>query len=105
MQRPLKAFLSAIVLVAAGLSVSLLIGADRTPSKLNAADAQSVGLFEGMNSGDLKVKFIPKNDREGQILIENTTKQPLSVKLPSAFAGVPVLAQIGVGGGGGARQR
>ena len=32
-------------------------------------------------------------------LIENKTTKPLTVKMPDAFAGVPVLAQVGGGGG------
>ena len=100
-----SSYTSSAVAVWAGIAItaSYVLGADRSSSKTPGAELQSVDLFAGMNSGDLKVKFIPKNDREGQVLIENTTKQPLSVKLPSAFAGVPVLAQIGAGGGG--RQR
>jgi hypothetical protein len=104
MRRSLRIVLSFVALAAVGLSVSFLIAAERKTTKASMADAQSVELFAGMNSGDLKVKFIPKNDTEGQILIENKTKQPLSVKLPDSFVGVPVLAQIGAGGGGG-RQR
>ncbi len=52
-----------------------------------------------MKSGDLDVKFFPRNSREAQILIKNNTDQPLTVKLPDAFAGVPVLAQaVGANG-------
>ncbi len=58
---------------------------------------QQVDMFDGMKSGDLQVRYVPKNDREAQIIIKNNTQQPLSVKLPDAFAGVPVLAQVGGG--------
>ena len=54
-----------------------------------------------MKSGDLEVKFIPKNDREAKVIITNKTKQPLNVRLPDAFAAAPVLAQRRGGGGGG----
>jgi hypothetical protein len=69
------------------------------------AAAQSVDMFAGIDSGDIQVKFIPKNDREATIVVKNTTDQPLSVRIPDAFVGVPVLAQaagggVGVGGGG-----
>jgi hypothetical protein len=64
------------------------------------APAHKVEMFDAMKTGDLQVRYVPKNDREAQIIIKNNTKQPLSVKLPDAFVGVPVLAQIGVGGGG-----
>jgi hypothetical protein len=91
--------------LAAVLSVALL------PAMLTAADgpnqdAAQVDLFEGMRNGDLAVKFIPRDSREGRLTIENKTKKPLSVKLPEAFAGVPVLAQMGAAaapGGAGAK--
>ncbi len=46
-----------------------------------------------MKSGEIAVKFIAHNSCEGQLLITNKADQPLSVKLPDAFAAVPVLAQ------------
>ena len=39
------------------------------------------------------MKIIPKDSTQGKVLIENKTDKPLSVKLPDAFAAVPVLAQ------------
>jgi hypothetical protein len=61
---------------------------------------RTVELFPGMESGDIEVKVIPKDATEGTVLIKNTTDKPLTVQLPEAFAGVPVLAQGGFGGGG-----
>jgi hypothetical protein len=72
-------------------------------SKNNATSktsVESIDLFAGMESGDLQVKFIPKNDREASLVIQNKTKQPLSVVLPDAFVGVPILAQAAPAGGG-----
>lgn len=81
-----------------------MLAADPTPK---AESSTSIGLFEGMESGDLEVKIIPKDSTEGVITIKNNTKKPLSIKIPEAFAGVPVLAQGGLlggnGGGGGGR--
>jgi len=66
----------------------------------NPAD-QTVEMFKAMKAGDIEVKLIPKDSTQSRVLIKNKTKQPLNVKLPEAFAGVPVLAQqIGGGGGG-----
>jgi hypothetical protein len=56
-------------------------------------DTPTVDMFDGIADGDLAVKFIPKDSKEGKVLIENKTDKPLTVKLPDAFAGVPVLAQ------------
>ena len=63
-------------------------------------DDPTVEMFAAMEKGDIAVKLIPKDSTQCRVLIENKTKQPLNVKLPEAFAGVPALAQLGAGGGG-----
>jgi hypothetical protein len=57
--------------------------------------ARTVELFAAMETGELAVKLIPRDAKKARIFIENKTQQPLNVKLPSTFAGVPVLAQFG----------
>jgi hypothetical protein len=89
-----------VLAIAAAIAVTMagtlsLVAADRTSKN---APATPVELFAGIQSGDLQVKFIPKNDRDASLVITNETKQPLSVKLPDAFVGVPILAQAGGGG-------
>lgn len=69
------------------------------PASKSKEPANSVGLFEGMDAGNIEVKIIPKDDKEGMITIKNKTDKPLTIKLPEAFAGVPVLAQGLLGGG------
>jgi hypothetical protein len=90
----------------AALVPVVLAAADRPDNAAPAAppaDAQQLDLFEGMRNGDLAVRFVPKDSREARITIENKTEKPLTVKLPQAFAGVPVLAQAaGAGAGAGA---
>ena len=56
---------------------------------------QTVEMFAAIEKGDIAVKLIPKDSTQCRILIENKTDKPLNVKLPAAFAGVPVLAQAG----------
>jgi hypothetical protein len=88
----------------AALVPVVLAAADRPDNAAPAAppaDAQQIDLFEGMRNGDLAVRFVPKDSREARITIENKTEKPLTVKLPAAFAGVPVLAQNGNGNGNG----
>ncbi|HEY2761593.1 MAG TPA: hypothetical protein VGI75_12640 [Pirellulales bacterium] len=92
----------AVAAISLACAETRLLAADQHDQK--AAAAQSVDMFAGIDSGDLQVKFIPKNDREATIVVKNTTDQPLSVKIPDTFVGVPVLAQAagaGVGAGGG----
>ncbi len=66
-----------------------------------ASPPVTVEMFSAIQSGQIAVKMIPKNSKQARIMIENKTDQPLSVKLPDTFAGVPVLAQFGGGMGGG----
>ena len=74
---------------------------DKSAARTIAAEKRSVDLFDAMRNGDLDVKFVAKNSHDGRLLIKNNTDQPLSVKLPDAFAAVPVLAQNAGGGAGG----
>jgi hypothetical protein len=64
------------------------------------ATTGTVGLFDAIDAGRVDVTFIAKSDRAARILITNRQKQPIHLRLPEAFAGVPVLAQFGGGGGG-----
>jgi hypothetical protein len=84
---------------------ALLSAADRnvqTTGKYNP-DNETVEMFQAMKDGKIAVKFIPKDSKQANVLIENKTEKPLNVKLPEAFAGVPVAAQFGGGGMGGNR--
>jgi hypothetical protein len=64
-------------------------------------NAPKIGLFEGMDEGAIDVKMIAKNAEGGNLLVENKTKDPITVELPPGFVGVPVMAQFGGGGLGG----
>jgi hypothetical protein len=68
----------------------------------NPASVETVDMFKAMDNGDIDVRFVPKDSREAKLTIRNKTDRPLNVKLPEAFAGVPVLAQVGGGAAGGA---
>lgn len=65
-----------------------------------ATDAREVELFQAMDDGQVEAKFIALNDHAARLRITNKTNEALQVKLPEAFAGVPVLSQFGRGGGG-----
>lgn len=75
---------------------ALLLSAERR-SQRTATDAAApaVDMFAAIESKDIDVKLIPKDDKESRVIIKNNTRKPLTVKLPDAFAGVPVLAQRG----------
>ena len=82
------------------------IAADRAVSKTTEPKEgyEVVDLFKAMESGDVEVKLIPKDVRQANVIVKNKGDKPLSIKMPAAFAGVPVLGQggaFGPGGGGG----
>jgi hypothetical protein len=94
----LKHWLTSLAVV--GLLVTSAWSADK-PAKSTGPDHDPVELFSAMENGDLEVNFVAKNSKSAMVVIKNNTKKPLSVKLPEAFGGVPVLAQFGGGGLGG----
>jgi hypothetical protein len=62
-------------------------------------DAVTVELFDAIKSGDIEVRVIAKDAAAGNVLIKNVTAKRLAIRLPEAFAAVPVAAQFGAGGG------
>jgi len=101
------------LVVAVMLTASVVSAADRSQGRTAAASqpsGQQVELFAAIEKGQVEVQLIPKDATLFNVRIKNNTDQPLSVKLPEAFAGVPILAQRGgaggmgaMGGGGGRR--
>ncbi len=78
------------------VSLSSLVPANG--EAIDKGDAINVGLFEAMDAGQVDVKFIPQDAKKANVLIKNLTDKPLHLRLPDAFASVPVLGQ-GFGGG------
>ena len=77
--------------------VGFLVTSARGKSPEPAAE-EAVDLFAAIQAGDLDVKLFLKDAAGGAAVIKNTSKRPLSIKLPGAFAAVPVAAQFGLGG-------
>jgi hypothetical protein len=67
--------------------------------------AGAVGLFQAIDNGQVDVKVIPKDSSQLRVMIENKTDKPLTVKLPDAFAAVPILAQAAAPARGPARNQ
>lgn len=78
--------------------VSLTFGA-KPEAATTKQKTEQVELFAAIEAGDIEVKLIPKDSTTGTVVVTNKTKKPLSIKFPDAFAGVPVAAQFGGGGG------
>ena len=97
-----KSFAWSITMLSVGaLPVTTAVAAKPSSRSADQAEqVETVELFQAIQAGDIDVKFIPQNSKGGNVIVENKTKKPLAIKLPDAFAGVPVLAQIGGIGGG-----
>ncbi len=96
--------------VALSVGVSAAVAAEpstaSTSSSKNSSASKApagelVELFAAMEKGEIEVKLILKDSTTGIVTIKNKTDKPLTIQLPAAFAGVPVLAQLGGGFGGG----
>ena len=95
-----------LVLAAGALCAAPLSLSAAKPEAIDKAPVETVEFFKAMKDGDIDVKLILKDATGGTVTIKNNTKRPLTVKLPEAYAGVPVAAQFGgpgMGGGGGRR--
>ncbi len=62
--------------------------------------AKEVELFAGMEDGAFVTKVIAMGPQGGNVLITNTTDEPLTVQLPDAFVAVHVFKQFQPGGNG-----
>jgi hypothetical protein len=76
-----------------GLVLVLQVPAAAKSPAAQPDPANAVDLFSAIDKGQVDVKVIPKDSSQLRVMIENKTDKPLTVKLPDAFAAVPVLAQ------------
>jgi len=101
--RSLVGWLPRLAATAAVCLFASWAAADR-PAKLGPDQGQvAVEMFSALEEGQIDVRVIPENSTKCRLRLENKTDKPLSIRLPDAFAGVPVLAQFDDGGfdGGG----
>ncbi len=88
-------FISAIALAAA---VGFLPAAGQGQS---AGEAESpLDVLTAEQEGLVAVRFIANDSRSAQVVVVNQADRPLTLRLPAAFAGIPVLAQMGQQGAG-----
>lgn len=91
-----------VALLALLLSAALVVSAAsaREPRpRSQAAPPETHDLLRAEEAGLVTVKYIPNDSRSAQIVVTNRSARPLTLRLPEVFAGVPVLAQVGPGGG------
>lgn len=87
-------FVAALCLAVAATSATGQ-AAGREPASASSAESHDALAAEA--AGLVEVKFIPNDSRSAQIIVTNRSDRPLSLRLPAAFAGVPVLAQMAGG--------
>jgi len=73
--------------------------AAKRPEVGSAPSVPAIELFAAKTAGEIDVKLIPQDSTTGTVVFSNRTDRPLTIRLPDAFAGVPVLAQAPNGGG------
>lgn len=97
----LAASLLAVVATAALAGTSY--AAEQRSSGTRAATLRPVTaeLLAAEAEGLVDVRFIPNDSRSAQVIVTNRSERPLTLRLPETFAGVPVLAQMGMGMQGG----
>jgi len=90
----------ALLLAGCGVAVSShMFAAEPNSARSAGGSGEPVDLFAAMKDGLVEVRMIPKDVEGGRVLFTNKTDQPLTLKLPDAFAGVHVAAQYGGGSG------
>ena len=62
-------------------------------------NADVVDLFDGIESGELGVQVIMRDEFRGTVLVENAADRPLTVQIPDSVVAVQVQNQFGGGGG------
>ena len=105
----LKSCFFSLAACACALSIAVPLSAETRRGKAVPAPEQleQVDMFDGMKEGKIDVLLVPKDSTLATVVITNKGDKPLNIKLPATFAGVPVLAQMGMGmgmggmGGGG----
>ena len=93
--------LVSITAIASTPAVGLAAKRDSVLSEINEADL--VDFFAAKRRGLIATRFIPANSKRATVMMKNLTDRRLGVRLPTTFAGIPILGQFGGGGmiGGG----
>ena len=92
-----RALVCALGLVAVLGSIPSAIAKEASSNP--AESAAVVDLFDGMEEGKIEATVIPRDSKKVTLQLKNNSDKPVTIRLPEAFAAVPVQAQIGAGGG------
>lgn len=92
-------FLKRILLVVLAMGIVSSVSSSFAANKGIKADHRQVNLFNAMEQGLVDVKFVAKSTMDSTLTVRNKSGEPLLVDMPSAFAGVPIVAQFDAPGG------
>ncbi len=102
-----RTVVAGLLLFAVSVSATAFAENEKTPKIKGISKTKSpvdgyevVDVFKAIDAKQIEVKLIAPNVEKANMIVKNNSDKPLSIKIPAAFAGVPVLAQ-GIGGGGG----
>ena len=93
-------------IAANAIALPIAINASNRNGESSSVTKQDfVDFFEAKKRGDIDVMFIPRNSKSANVIVRNKTNKGMKVRMPEAFAGVPMLGQMGgmgmgMGGGG-----
>jgi hypothetical protein len=91
-----RASLSCALGLVIGLGSILSATAKDTPSSPAGPDV--IDLFAGMEDGKVQATVVPRDAKRVTLQLKNKSDRPITIRLPEAFAAVPVQAQL-LGGG------
>lgn len=89
------AFLLGVLGSSGGLLVQA-IAAPPAPDSMAEARQNPLDLFAAEKAGQIEVGLIPRDEKRVTLIVTNKGDKPLAIRIPDAFAGAPVLAQIGL---------
>lgn len=82
-----------LALVGAIVTLPAVCWSAEAGAKAPTPATAEVEMFAAIKAGQLDVKLVPKDSTQATVIFKNRTKQPLNVRLPEVFGGMPVLAQ------------
>lgn len=92
--------LLALTVLTTGMALAAKKKGAITKPKLDP-NAPVVDLFKGLEEEQFKAVLVFKDEKSGNLMIENLTDETLTVQMPESFVGIHAVNQFGLGGGGG----
>lgn len=99
----MKSGMIQLLLALAIVAPTACVRANAAEDAKKADESQAIELFQAIDEGLVEVKLTPKNSLHSSLTVTNKTDKEIVVDMPTAFAGVPILAQPGGFGRGGGR--